>query len=355
MSKKTVKVLFFANFPTKDIRSIGGAASLSKRIYDFVSKNDELTVDHVQIRHFWRSKFQLIDYLAWMIRFPFVAYKYDVISMHVTKEFHVSAGPFLWIWSKILGKKIVYHLFGGGFYRQYKALPKPFQWLLRKTIINADALVLETKDLINSFEAEGQNNLIWLPNSASPIKKFRKNRPFEKKVVFISRLEPDKGIPEVIKAAKLLPEEYTIDAYGPIDKKYYNNNPFEGTKVNYKGILHHDDIIKTIDQNNLLLMPTYIDREGYPGIIIEALSVGIPVITTDCCVMREMITDKYNGLIIKPKSGKALAEAILHFNNDNYEKYQENAYQSFKNFNSEIVFQKFIDFYLNFSKQTDKS
>ena len=344
--KKPVKVLFFANFPAKDIRSIGGAASLSKRVYDFVIQNKDISVKHIQIRHFWRTKFQLIDYLAWMVRFPFVSYKYDVISMHVTREFHVSAGPFLWIWSKILGKKVVYHIFGGGFYRQHKRQVKPMRWLMSKTIINADALVLETKNLIEDFKKDGKKNLVWMPNSVKPTKNFNRNRKFEKKIVFISRLEPDKGIPEVIKAAQLLPKGYTIDAYGPIDIKFYNSNPFEGTQVNYKGILHHDDIIKTIDQNNLLLMPTYIDREGYPGIIIEALSVGVPVITTDCCVMREMITDRYNGLIIEPQSGKALADAILHFNDNNYTTYQKNAHKSFATFNSDIVFQKFVDAYL---------
>jgi glycosyltransferase involved in cell wall biosynthesis len=345
--KKPVKVLFFANFPAKDIRSIGGATSLSKRVYDFVIQDDSVAVKHVQIRHFWRSKFQLIDYVAWLFRFPFVAYKYDVISMHVTREFHVSAAPFLYLWAKILGKKVVYHTFGGGFYRQYKALPKALRWLLSKTIVQADVLALETKDLVDSFKNDGQKNTIWVPNSVKATKHFRKNRPFEKKIVFISRLDPDKGIPEVIEAANLLPEGYQIDAYGPIDPKHYDKNPFEGSKVNYKGILHHDDIIKTIDDNNLLLMPTYIDREGYPTVIIEALSVGVPVITTDCCVMKEMITDKYNGLIIEPRSGKALADAILHFNDDNYSEYQKNAYESFKIFNSDIVFQKFIDAYHN--------
>jgi glycosyltransferase involved in cell wall biosynthesis len=207
-------------------------------------------------------------------------------------------------------------------------------------------LVLETKNLIEDFKKDGKKNLVWMTNSVKPTDSFNRNRKFEKKIVFISRLEPDKGVPEVIKAAELLPDGYTIDAYGPIDVKFYNSNPFEGTKVNYKGILHHNDIIKTIDENNLLLMPTYIDREGYPGVIIEALSVGVPVITTDCCVMREMITDKYNGLIIEPRSGKALADAILHFNENNYDTYQKNAYKSFATFNSEIVFKKFIDIYL---------
>ncbi len=340
-----VKILFFANFPTKDVRSIGGAATLSKRIYDFIKKDSNLDVEHVQIRKFWKSKYQIIDYVIWIFRFPFMIRGYDIISFHTTRDFHVSVAPFLWIWAKLFNKKIVYHLFGGGFHVQYQRLPKFYRFILRTTILNSDVFVLETKQLVNYFEAIGLKNIIWLPNSRKSIPNFSKEKKFKKKFVFISRIVPDKGIPEIIEAASQLPDDYQIDVFGPIDKNYYKTNPFINTRVNYKGILHHDKVIETLDEYDILLMPTYIDREGYPGIIIEALSIGVPVITTDCCVMNEMITHEYNGLLIKKRSAKALEDGIKFFNEKNYAVYKKNALSSFDNFNSENVFKKLINAY----------
>jgi len=344
-SEHKTKVLFFANFPTKDKQSIGGATTLSKRIYDYIAMQPEVAVTQVQIRKFWKSKLQIIDYLCWIVKFPFVIYQYDVISFHVTRDFHVSAGPFLWLWAKLLRKRTTYHLFGGGFYRQYRKLPKPFRWLIKNTILQSDAFIVETKELIHDLESIGQKNLVWLPNSRKPVTNFTKDRTYNKKIAFISRILPGKGIPETIAAAKILQGKYQIDVYGPLDEKF-KTNPFLNTAANYKGVLHHDEIVSTLDQYSVLIMPTYIDREGYPGIIIEALSIGVPVITTKCCVMHEMITNQYNGLLITPRSGEALATAITLIDASNYKDYSKNALQSFSKFNSDIVFHKFIDAYL---------
>ncbi len=348
-NSKKIKILFFANLATDDTRSIGGAATLSQKILDFIKENPDFEVNQVQIRSFWKPKFQLIDYFLWFFKFPFLIRKYDIISFHVTRDFNVSIAPFLIFWTKILNKKTLYHMFGGGFHRVYQKFPFFLKWFLSKSILKVDALVLETKELTSFFENKGLTNLVWLPNSRKPITNFTKNRNFEKKFVMISRLMPDKGIPEIIEASHLLPKDYQVDVYGPFDPKYYKKNPFENTNVNYKGILHHDEVISTLDKYNVLLMPTYISREGYPGIIIEALSIGIPVITTNCCVMHEMITHNKNGLLIKKQDGKALAEAIQYFSTDNYSDYQKNAVDSFySNFNSKKVFKKITDTYYSF-------
>jgi len=346
MTRFKTKVFFFANFQTQDKRSIGGATILSKRIFDFVSKHPKLKVRHYQIRHFWHSKFQIIDYLIWLFRFPFTIFTYDVISFHVTRDFHFSVGPFLWAWAKLFKKKTVYHLFGGGFHRQYEKMPRLLQFMVEKTILKSDYFVVETLEMKNYFEQKGYKNILWLPNSREPVEDINLDKKFSKKIVFFSRIVPDKGIPELILTAELLPDDYQLDVYGPLDPYYYKYNPFKGTKVHYRGIVHPDQVITKLLKYDILLMPTYIPREGYPGIIIESLSAGIPVITTDCCVMSEMITDGYNGFLVPIRDAKALTNAILRFNENNYKKYRQNALNSFKKFNSNKVFSKLTEAYL---------
>ncbi len=345
MNRRKTKIYFFANFQTKDKRSIGGATVLSKRIFDFVAGKPELEVKHCQIRHFWRPKFQIIDYLVWFFRFPFVIYKYDVVSFHVTRDFHFTAGHILWLWARLLGKKTVYHLFGGGFHRQYERMPKILQFIARKTILKSDYFMVETLEMLDYFKQKGYKNIVWLPNSRQPVSQIDKNKVFSKKIAFFSRIMPGKGVPELIQTAELLPADYQLDVYGPIDAVFYKSNPFENTKVNYKGIVHPDEVIEKLLQYDVLLMPTYISREGYPGIIIEALSAGIPVIATDCCVMSEMITEGYNGFLVPVRDAKAITEAILRFNNENYPEFRKHALESFKKFNSNIVFEKIVKAY----------
>lgn len=346
MKKNKTKVLFFANIPViKEERSIGGATVLAENILRFLQNEDSINVEHQQIRRFWRNKLQLIDYLIWIFRFPFKIRKFDVISFHGTKDFHFTIAPILWIWAKLFNKKICYHFFGGNFFEQYENLPKIIQTLLRNTILSSNTVFLETKQLVNYFK-EFNNNIVWLPNARKPQEKVRKDKKFNKRFIFISRIVPQKGINEIIKASEILSTEYTIDLYGPIDNRWYTQDFLDGSRVSYKGVLKPEEISEILIQYDVLLLPTYFEGEGYPGIIIEALSLKIPVITTVWRAIPEVIQNKYNGLLVPIKDSTALAAAMKYFNEENYSTFQKQVEISFQNFNSEIVFKKFIISYL---------
>lgn len=344
---KKIKILFFANIPLpNEERSIGGATVLAKNILDFITLDSRVTITHQQIRNFWRNKLQLIDYFFWIFRFPFVARKYDVISFHGTKDFHFTIAPFLWLWSKALKKRTIYHFFGGNFMDQYEAMPKAFQFILKKTVLKSDTVFFETLQLMSFFEKRDIQNAEWLPNARKPIHIKNIETIFEKKFVFISRVIPQKGISEIVKAAAMLPEDYFVDIYGPIDDRHYENSVFENSSVSYKGMLLPEEIETTLSKYNVLLLPSYFEGEGYPGIIIESLAMGIPVITTDWKALPEIITDGYNGFLIPIKNSEELARAMKHFNQNNYSEYCKNALESFEKFNSEVVFNRIIESYI---------
>lgn len=346
-ARKKIKVFFFANIPVDgEPRSLGGATVLAANILNFVSSDQRVKITHGQIRNFWRNKLQLIDYFLWVFRFPLVAIKFDVISFHATKDFHFTIAPILWIWSRILNKRTVYHFFGGNFMDQYEAMPTIFQIILKKTVLKSDTVFFETLQLMSFFERKGVRNAVWLPNARKPIQNKITATNFEKKFVFISRVIPQKGITEIVEAAALLPKDYSVDIYGPIDDRHYENNVFKDSSVNYKGMLRPDEIETTLSKYNVLLLPSYFEGEGYPGIIIESLAMGIPVIATNWKALPEVITDGYNGLLVAIKNPEDLARAMEHFNQSNYFEYSKNAFESFEKFNSEVVFGKIIDSYL---------
>ena len=61
-----------------------------------------------------------------------------------------------------------------------------------------------------------------------------------------------------------------------------------------------DDVPFYLKQSRIFVLPTYY-REGIPRVLLEALSMGRPVITTDTPGCRETIVDNKNGLFVKTK------------------------------------------------------
>lgn len=345
--QKKPKVMFFANIPIEGVEmSTGGATVLSAEILKHLKSSEKIVVNQVQIRNIWKFKLQLFEYFIWIFRFPFIIRKFDVISFHASIDFHFTIAPILWLWAKFFRKKIVYHFFGGNFNQKYERLPYFFKKLFDNTILNSDTVFFETKILINYFQNLNKNNIVWLPNSRKAKTLKTSNKKFSRRFVFISRVIPQKGIEEIIKVSEQLPHDYCIDVYGPIDNREYKSDYFNNKKVNYIKSLNPEEVLGILSQYDVKLLPTYFKSEGYPGILIECLSLGIPVITTNWRSIPEIITDNYNGKIIPIKDTEALKDAILSFSEENYSEYSKNAINSFQDFNSDIVFNKFIDAYL---------
>lgn len=345
--KKALEVLFFANVPLpNEERSIGGATVLAKKIFDQITLDERINVSHIQIRTFWRNKLQLIDYFLWLLKFPFYVMRFDVVSFHGTKDFHFTVAPILWLWARLFKKKISYHFFGGNFHEQFEAFPKFYRNILKNTILNSDTVLFETLEMIKYFEDKGVKNSVWLPNSREPISGIIPRNNYSKKFVFISRVIPQKGIEEILQTAKNLPDDYTIDIYGPIDDRHYSSDLFVDSNAKYKGILAPSEVIQTLSKYDVLLLPSYFEGEGYPGIVIEALSLAIPVVTTNWKALPEIITNNHNGILIEIKNSEQLEQAIRSFNSVNYKVFSNNALNSFKNFNAQLVFNRVVERFL---------
>jgi glycosyltransferase involved in cell wall biosynthesis len=60
-----------------------------------------------------------------------------------------------------------------------------------------------------------------------------------------------------------------------------------------------------------MLFPTTWMGEGFPGVILDALACGVPVIASDWNMNREVVIEGRTGRIIPPNDSKSLADMIL--------------------------------------------
>lgn len=77
---------------------------------------------------------------------------------------------------------------------------------------------------------------------------------------------------------------------------------------------YRDDIAAVLAAADMLALSS--DHEGLPVAVMEALALGVPVVSTAVGGMPEAITDGVEGLLVPPRDPVALAEAIMRVADD---------------------------------------
>lgn len=146
---------------------------------------------------------------------------------------------------------------------------------------------------------------------------FPKNDKGEIKIVFllIARLLVDKGVREYATAAQILKQKYPnleFHLVGWIDEnpaaitQEELNTWVEKKIVKYWGKLV--DVRPAITDCSIYVLPSY--REGTPRTVLEAMSMGRAIITTDAPGCRETVVDGVNGYLVEVKSIQSLIDSM---------------------------------------------
>jgi len=260
------------------------------------------------------------------------------ISLHSSKDYILFA-PLIVLLGKIFNKKTSIRKFGGELKDTYIKSNFIKKYYLKVLFSHVDTLLLQTKYLV-SFFSKINKKTIWFPNARSRVIEPNLPRKFQKKFVFISHVIKEKGIHEIIAASQMLDKSYTIEVYGPIFDKSYEELFYNKINISYKGVLPSHKVLETLNTYDVVLLPSY--KEGYPGIIIEAYSLGIPVIVTNLPSICEIVESYKTGILVTPKNVQEIVSAIQFFNTTNYTTMSQYAYQAFNHFRSDLNAKRFI-------------
>ena len=137
--------------------------------------------------------------------------------------------------------------------------------------------------------------------------------------LFSSRLLWDKGIRELIDAFKIVKQKYDNISLTIIGAFYhenptavpesYINEQIKFANITYLG--HVDNVAKVIAESDCMILPSY--REGMPRSLLEASSMGRPIITVDSVGCRDVVEDGVTGYMARVKDVDSLADAMIKF------------------------------------------
>jgi glycosyltransferase involved in cell wall biosynthesis len=270
--------------------------------------------------------------------------KCETVMLNGTALDYTFLIPIVVFLSHIYRKQVILRKFAGHFYIYFQERTWIFKKIISWSLKNAGLLCWETKQLVQFGEQFNKNN-IWLPNVRfSPgIKIAPQEIKYHKRFCFISHVSKQKGILDLYDAGGLLPKGYTIDIYGPITDDHIDINSLSSSCVFYRGILDNTQVISTLRQYDCLLLPTHWITEGYPGIIIEAFSAGIPVIANRIGGISEIVEDGIDGILCETGNIKELCMAILSIDSEKLLSLKMAALKKFEQFDADKVYRKVFD------------
>lgn len=230
----------------------------------------------------------------------------------VTKRIHAVAG---------LGHVFISHSF------QARLLRPLVKGLLRQALRGRRSrLILQNPDdrsLFLQHKLISTEQMYLIKGSGIDTKRFspvaresqRKREKF--RVVLAARLLWEKGIREYIEAATLLAHrasEVEFLLAGVADSGNPSAVPEQDIKRWQKSGLvtvlgHVENMPQLMTEIDLMVLPTYYG-EGVPRSLLEAASMGLPIITTDAPGCREVVEHGKNGFLVPVHDAPALAAQI---------------------------------------------
>lgn len=140
-------------------------------------------------------------------------------------------------------------------------------------------------------------------------------------LIFVGALDSAhyfKGVDILIKALSIIDHKsWRLVIVGEGDKrKEYEELAisfnFQG-RIEFKGKLNEEDLIRALQDSDLLILPSINKSEAFGLVLIEALACGLPVIASDLPGVRSVFNNNQEGLLVRPGEIADLAEKINFF------------------------------------------
>lgn len=186
----------------------------------------------------------------------------------------------------------------------------------------------------------------------TPLPQSKKDRKI--RIISVGRFHWKKGYHYGLDAMHILGKkgvefQYDLVAQGDVPEEILfliNEYGLKGS-VNILPGMEHSELMAKVRSSDALLLPSV--EEGIANVVLEAMAAGVPVITTDCGGMNEVVMDGENGFITGVRDAEALAakiEMLARMNTGQIRAITESARETVRSrFTREIQKKSFAAFY----------
>jgi colanic acid/amylovoran biosynthesis glycosyltransferase len=138
-------------------------------------------------------------------------------------------------------------------------------------------------------------------------------------VISVARLIEKKGLGDLVEACGLLGGRVAglrleLIGDGPLRRELEARAARLGVDARFRGTLRQEEVLESIGRAAVFCLPCVVagdgDRDGLPTSVLEAMALGVPVVTTPVNGLAEAVLHESTGLVVPEHDPPALAAAI---------------------------------------------
>jgi glycosyltransferase involved in cell wall biosynthesis len=231
---------------------------------------------------------------------------------------------------RLIGAREAVHLHGSSFGDFYRGEPAAMRWLIRSALSHCEGIIVLTEGLTGVFDGIAAGPTIHvMGNAIAPALDADRiearyaairDRPIQ--VSFLGTIRESKGAVDLARAIEAIPagarsrasfvvagnrsERYAGD-YAKVHE-IVSRVAGEGVDARVEGIVEAADKARFFEETDVFVLPSH--DEGQPLVVLEALSAGCAVVTSDVGGLPETVTDGEDARVVSARDVEGLAAVL---------------------------------------------
>ena len=252
--------------------------------------------------------------------------------------------------SKLFNKKIILHLHYGDCETDFKS-SKIIRLLTITSFCLANKIIAIDSKTFKFIKGITKKNKVYFLNNGFNLDLKIKTKRNREQITYVGRIEKAKGSYELLDAF-LETKDFKINRQLTLIGDCLDNKLIEkinsSENIKWVGRKSRDFVLKTLRESICLCLPSY--SEGMPYVVIEAMSLGTPVIASKVGGLIDLLGEDYK-LFIDSISKKSIFKKIVSLNstsllNKEVSNYLKGRYHKF--FTGDIMLKRLDEIWTDF-------
>jgi glycosyltransferase involved in cell wall biosynthesis len=215
----------------------------------------------------------------------------------------------------LFGWRVAAHLRGGEFPAFYESQGLGFRAWMRFTLSRLSALAVMGTSLRGHFDGLVPPERIAVVRNGTPDLRPDGMPRSPGTVLFLSNLRRRKGIYESVEAARLVLERHPSARFQfagtwedeTVERTLTERCRHFGDRIRFLPPVQGERKRRLLLSSSIFLFPP-VEPEGHPRVVLEAMSAGLPVVTTDRGAIAETVKDGEAGFVLRDPVPEELAD-----------------------------------------------